>query len=151
MLLVGNFSCSKTLHRRFCLILSLLFTPLPPPYPSQPPNSNAKLNDMKRSGRKALGVDEDYTNLYRYAATLCKEDNLDRDERAGVEKSVASAVFRWWNYRRVCVVCVFCCRITQIVLNGRNRVFLPIVRRNFLRNTMASKACCDFRTVLAGV
>ncbi|CAB1111643.1 unnamed protein product [Ectocarpus sp. CCAP 1310/34] len=49
-----------------------------------------KLNEMKRSGRKTLGVDEDYTNLYRYAATLRKEDNLDREERAGVEKSVGN-------------------------------------------------------------
>ena len=47
-----------------------------------------KVNEIKKAGRKVLGVDDDYTNLYRYAATLRKEDTLDREERAGVEKSV---------------------------------------------------------------
>ena len=47
-----------------------------------------QLNDAKRKGQLALGVDADYTNLYRYAAVLKKEDKLDKDERAGVEQSV---------------------------------------------------------------
>lgn len=55
------------------------------------PRPNSKLNDIKREGRLGRNVDDDYTNLYRYAATLKKEDKLDGEERKGVEQSVVGA------------------------------------------------------------
>lgn len=47
---------------------------------------------MRREGRGGGNFrgDEEYVNMYRYAATLKKESKLDRDERAGVELSVVS-------------------------------------------------------------
>lgn len=47
-----------------------------------------QLNDIKRAGQLALGVNPDHANLYRYAAVLEKEERLDKNERAGVEQSV---------------------------------------------------------------
>eukprot|EP00903_Cladosiphon_okamuranus_P016144 g14899.t1 len=49
-----------------------------------------KYTEIKRDGRKVLGVDDEFTSLHRYVATLKKEDTLDREERACVEKSVGS-------------------------------------------------------------
>lgn len=43
---------------------------------------------MKRAGRKSVSMEADFMNLCRYASTLRKEDKLDGDERAGVERSV---------------------------------------------------------------
>lgn len=71
------------------------------PAPRLPPRSSCldrKLDEIKRAGGKTLGVDDDYTNLYRYAVTLRKEDTLDREERAGVEKSVVRAQKGAWNF-----------------------------------------------------